>query len=113
MDQLQLPLLCRLDAPSVVPAKEVAKCRTYREAVRLCWSLRKVVNMTRRGLAERAGLYAPHVTCYLKDADCARDLPADKVPAFELACNNTAITQWLAMQAQLTVLEEMQAERRA
>lgn len=114
MEQLQLPgLLCRLDAPSVVPPAMVAKCHTYRDAVRLCWSLRKVRNMTRRMLAERAGLYAPHVTCYLADDDRKRSLPAEHIRSFELACDNTAITQWLAMHAQLTVLEEMQAARRA
>lgn len=111
MEQLQLRLLCRLDAPSVVPPDEVAKCRTYREAVKLCWNLRKVKNMTRAGLAERAGLYAPHVTCYLNENDRPRDLPAEKISAFEAACDNTAISQWLALQAQLTVLEEVQAHK--
>lgn len=111
MEQMQLKLLCRLDAPSVVPASEVVRCKTYRDAVRLCWDLRKVRNMTKQMLAERAGLYAPHVTCYLKDGKRARDLPGEKVKAFQLACDNTAISQWHAMGSQLTVLEELQAGR--
>ena len=111
--QLPLPLLCRLDAPSVVPAEVVAQCKPYREAVRLCWELRRVRNMTRARLAEEAGLYAPHVSCYLNDNERSRDLPGGAVRGFEWACGNTAISQWHAMNAQLTCLEEMQVRRAA
>ena len=109
MEQMPLRLLCRLDAPSVVPPDEVAKCDTYREAVKLCWRLRRVKNMTQRQLAEEAGLYAPHVSCYLHDTDRQRDLPGHAVRAFEWACGNTAISQWHSLQAKLTVMEEFQA----
>lgn len=111
MEQLPLRLLCRLDAPSVVPPEEVAKCKSYRDAVQLCWSLRRVRNMTQRRLAEEAGLYAPHVSCYLHDGERSRDLPGSAVRAFEWACGNTAISQWHSMQAKLTVVEELQAMR--
>lgn len=112
MEQLPLRLLCRLDAPSVVPAHLVAQCKTYREAVILCWNLRKVRNMTKRMLAERAGLYPPHVTQYLNaNGKHLRDLPGQHVKAVEAACDNTAISQWHAMGARLSVLEELQAER--
>ena len=113
MEQLQLPLLCRLDAPSVVPPSLIAKCKTYREAVKLCWELRRVRNMTKQRLAEEASLYAPHVTCYLRDGKRQRDLPAHAVRGFERACGNTAISQWIASGAQLTVIEEMQAMKAA
>jgi hypothetical protein len=111
MEQIPLRLLCRLDAPAVVPPAEIAKCKTYRDAVKLCWRLRRVRNMTQRQLAEEAGLYAPHVSCYLHDTDRSRDLPGSAVRAFEMACGNTAISQWHSLQAQLTVVEEMQAMR--
>ena len=111
MEQLSLRLLCRLDAPSVVPPDLIAGCNSYRDAVKLCWSLRRVRNMTRASLAEQAGLYAPHVTCYLHDGKRQRDLPARAILGFEYACGNTAITQWLSQGAKLTVLEEIQAER--
>lgn len=113
LEQLSLRLLCRIDAPSVVPPAAVASCKTYRDAVKLCWNLRRVRNMTQARLAEDAGLYAPHVTCYLHDGKRERDLPAWAIRAFELACGNTAITQWLTAGAKLTVLEEIQAERAA
>lgn len=114
MEQLPLRLLCRLDAPGVVPPSAISTIKTYREAVRFCWDQRRVRNMTRARLAEEAGLYAPHVTGYLNDkAKNLRNLPAEKVAAFELACGNTAVSQWIAAQSKLTVLEEMQAERMA
>ncbi len=113
MTQLHLPLLCRLDAPSVVSPADIARCKTYREAVKLCWELRRVRNMTRVRLAEEAGLYPAHVTNYLNDRDIARmrDLPGSKVRGFEWACGNTAISQWHALNAKLTCVEEMQAMR--
>lgn len=69
--------------------------------------------MTRARLAEEAGLYAPHVSCCLNDNDRSRDLPGSAVRGFEWACGNTAISQWHALNAQLTCLEEMQAARAA
>lgn len=111
MEQMALRLLCRLDAPSVVPPSAIATIPTYRDAVKFCWNYRRVRNMTRSRLAEEAELYAPHVTCYLKDGKHQRDLPGAAVKLFQLACGNTAISQWLAMQGQLTVLEELQAGR--
>lgn len=109
MEQLQLPgLLCRLDAPSVVDPALIAKCKTYRDAVKLCWEKRRVQNMTKKRLAEEAGLYASYMTCYLKDSKRQRDLPGSGIRGFEWVCGNTAISQWINLQAKLTVLEEMQ-----
>lgn len=111
MEQLELRLLCRLDAPSVVPPAVVAQGQSFRDAVKLCWSLRRVRNMTQARLAEEVGLYAPHVTRYLHDGKTQRDLPAWAIRGFECVCGNTAITQWLNQGAKLTILEEIQAER--
>lgn len=109
MEQMQLTgLMCRLDAPSVVDPALVSKCKTYRDAVKLCWELRRVRNMTRAQLASESGLYAPHVTTYLTDSKRQRDLPGWGIRGFEWVCGNTAISQWINQQARLTVLEEMQ-----
>jgi hypothetical protein len=109
MQQTEFRMLGRLDAPSVVHPHLVAMCKTYREAVQLCWQLRRVRNMTKKTLAEVADLYPPHVTCYLSDkAKTKRDLPGGAVKKFESACGNTAISQWHNMNAQLTCIEEMQ-----
>jgi hypothetical protein len=108
MEQMQLTgLLCRLDAPSVVSPKLIAECKTYRDAVKLCWHMRRVRNMTQAQLASEAGLYAPHVTTYLHDSKRQRDLPGWGIRGFEWVCGNTAISQWINVGAKLTVVEEM------
>ncbi len=113
--QRELPLLCRLDGPSVVPPAIVRSARTYRQAVRLCRALSPRRRITLRQLAEEAGLPPQHVSDYLHPDDrrTRRDLPGDAVAAFERALGNTAVSQWHALQAHLTVLEEVQAERAA
>lgn len=113
MEQLQLSLLGRLDAPSVVDPKLIAQCETYRDAVKLCWQLRRVRNMTKAQLAQHAKLYAPHVTTYLLDGKRQRDLPGWGVRGFEWTCGNTAITQWMNLGAKLAVVEEMSFLRAA
>lgn len=113
--QLQLPLMGRLDGPSVVPTAYLKHVGSFRQAVRLCWTLRRVHYMTQMQLAAEAGLYSKHVSDYLAEDDKPgrRSLPADRVASFEAACGNSAVTQWLAARSQLTVLEQMQADRAA
>lgn len=115
MSQLDLPLLGRLDGASTVPHQIVAEASTYRQAVRLAWQLRRVKGMTQQGLAAEAGLYASHVSDYLNrdDKPTRRSLPAESIAQFEATVGNTMVTQWLAAQAHLTVLEEIQATRAA
>lgn len=113
MDQREFPLLGRLDAPSAVPKQWIHHAKTYRDAVRLAWKLRRVEHMTRQQLSTEAGLYPQHVSDYLAEDDKPkrRDLPADKVAAFEGVVGNTLVSQWLAAQSRLTVLEELQATK--
>lgn len=115
MNQQQLPLLGRLDGPSVAPEQCVARAKTYREAVRLAWQLRRVHFMTRQQLASEAGLYPQHVTDYLHEDDHPkrRDLPAHHIHAFNVVVGNTLVSQWLAHLDGLTILEEMQATKAA
>jgi hypothetical protein len=113
MDQIEFPLMGRLDAPSVAPQQWVRAAKNYREAVRLSWRLRRVAYMTRQQLAAEADLYPQHVTDYLHEDDkpSRRDLPASAVSRFESVVGNTLISQWLAAQSKLTVLEELTATR--
>lgn len=115
MNQQQLPLLGRLDGPSVAPEQYVRGAKTYREAVRLAWQLRRVHFMTRQQLASEAGLYPQHVTDYLHPDDHPkrRDLPAQHINAFNAVVGNTLVSQWLAHLDGLTILEEMQATKAA
>jgi hypothetical protein len=108
MEQIKLPMLHRYDGPRFVDQELVRACRTYREAVKTCWHLRIRRNLTQRLLADETGLYASHVTDYISgDAKARRQLPAEKINAFEVSCGNRFITQWLSLQAQVTLLEPL------
>lgn len=111
--QLSLKLFGRIDAPCVVPTAYVKRCKTYREAVRMCFALRRVHNLTQRMLAYQADLRPQLVTDYLNadDLPSRRDLPANRIAAFESVCGNTLVTQWLSRQQALTCLEQMQADQ--
>jgi hypothetical protein len=113
LDQREFPLLGRLDAPSAVPNQWIRHAKSYRQAVRLAWQLRRVERMTMQQLATEAGLYPQHVSDYLSadDKPSRRDLPADKVAQFEGVVGNTLVSQWIAAQSRLTVLEELQATK--
>lgn len=111
MEQIPLRLLARIDGPSVVPPDTVAQIKTYREAVRMCFALRRVKGMGRKTVAELAGLHTPHISEYLSDDETRREMPAKYIAPFEEACGNTCISQWIAAGAKLTVLEEMQARK--
>ena len=113
MSQLPLNLLARIDAPSVVPHSQIAAIGDYREAVRLCWMHRRSAGMTRRTLAELTGMRACLIVDYLHassvgtDKADRRDMPAKYIKSFEAVCGNTFVSQWIACQSKLTVLEAM------
>ena len=111
--QLTLPMLTVYEGPRLVDMEIVDACRTYREAVKACWDLRTRRNLTFRQLAEEGELYASHVSDYVSKRDSKRSLPAQHINGFELACGNRFITQWLARQARLTILEQFIEQRRA
>lgn len=113
MSQLTLPMLTVYEGPRIVSQTAVAACKTYREAVQACWGLKTRSRMTKAQLAEECGCYPSHVTDYLSNKETTRNLPAERIPAFEVACGNRLITQWLASQAQLTILESFIQQRAA
>ena len=107
MSQLNLPMLSVYEGPELVPSEAVEAIPTYREAVRTCWLLKRRTRMTRAQLAEETGCYPSHITDYLSDNPERRELPAKHIAAFEISCGNRCITQWLAGQAHLTILETL------
>lgn len=113
MEQQEFPFLIRMNAPAVAHPFYVARCKTYREAVRLCWAMRRVKKMTQRQLAAEAGLRPQLISDYLHadDAPTRRELPGELIAAFENVTGNTLVSQWVANHSQLTVLEEMQAAK--
>jgi predicted transcriptional regulator len=115
MESRELPLIGRMDGPKAVPMETVARCKSYRDAVRMAWSLRRVQGMTKTMLAHFAELTPQHVSDYLAKDDNhgRRDLPADAISRFERVVGNTLVSQWVARQSNLTVWEEVQATRAA
>lgn len=114
MTQLTLPMLTVYEGPALVSIDAVAACNTYRDAVlRACWLTKRRTSMTKRVLAEETGCYPSHITDYLSDNPERRELPAKHIAAFEVSCGNRLISQWLARQANLTILEQFIQARAA
>ena len=113
--QREFPLLARMEGPAIVPAELMRTATTYRQAVRLCWALRRLRTLTFRQLAAECGLIYQHVGDYFNadDKPGRRDLPAEAVRHVEAILGNTAISQWHAAHARFTVLEVLQAQGRA
>lgn len=114
-EQLALPLIGGVIERQrlVVPPAVVMGIKSYRHACRLAWKLRVVRNLTRRTLAELTGAYTSHVSDYFSVHENRRELPARLIAPVELVLGNTVISQWVAQQSKLTVLEELQAGRQA
>ena len=113
--QREIPLLQRINGPDIVPPELLRTARSYRDACRVAWQLRRTKNLTFRQLAIEADLVFQHVGDYFcaDDQKHRRSLPGGAVAAVESVLGNSAISQWHAAQAGLTVLEELQAMRRA
>lgn len=113
-DNLALPLIGGVVQAQrlVVPPEVVMGIRSYRHACRLAWKLRVLRNLTRRTLAEVAGLYTSHVSDYFSINETRRELPAKHIAAVERVLGNTVISQYLAQQSRLTVMEELQLLRK-
>lgn len=97
----------------VLPPQAINSVKSFRHACRLAWKLRTRQGMTKRQLAEEASLYASHVNDYFSVSDNKRELPARHIAMVERILGNTAISQYQASQARLTVMEELQAMRAA
>ena len=115
--QREFPLLARIEGPHVVPPEVMRLAKTYRQAVRLCLHLAR---QRRPGLklsdvAAECALTRQHVTDYFHEDDkpSRRNLSPEDVQLVESFLGNTAISQWHARRAGLTVLEELQAGRAA
>lgn len=94
----------------VVPPAVVMGIKSWRHACRLAWKLRHS-RITQRTLAELVpGMYASHVSDYFSVHERRREMPAKLVGLTESVIGNTVMSQWLAQQSRLTVLEEMQVE---
>jgi hypothetical protein len=101
----------------VVPPEVVINLSSWRHACRLAWKLRNP-RITQATLAELVPeLYQSHVSEYFSAVAVSskgkrkRELPARVIGLVEAIIGNTVMSQWVAQQSKLTVLEEMQAAR--
>ena len=113
MDQQEFKLMGRIDAPSVAPEQWVRSAKTYRDIVRLAWTLRRTKGAKAVDMARHCNFYAQHISDWLADDDkpSRRSMPADCISDFEDFVGNTLVSQWMARRAKLTVLEEITATR--
>lgn len=102
----------------IVPHEVIAGIKSYRHACRLAWKLRRT-RLTQQQLGALSKvLYQSHITDYFsvhettKQGKPRRELPAKHIAEVEHWIGNTVISQYQAYCAELTVLEEVQAERR-
>lgn len=110
MDQIEMPLLQRVEGPAVVPPALVKRAKTYREAVRYCWALRRI-KWTPATLSAHFDFTRQHVGDWINPDDMPfrRSLPGDCLDRFEEGMGNTFISQWHAMRARLTVVQQLEA----
>lgn len=119
MEQLALNMLTWYSGPRLVDLELIAACKSYREAVAQCWTMRTRKSLTQRALVEEVNdklgpgvskLYPSHVSDYLnttptKTGKARRELPPDAIDAVEQSCGNRFISQWLAHRARLPVMD--------
>lgn len=114
MEQIAMPLMQRIAGPAIVPAHLLARAKTYRQAVRMCWALRRV-KWTPATLSAHYEFTRQHVGDWINpdDKPHRRSLPGECLERFEEAMGNSFVSQWHAMRALLTVAEEAIACRQA
>lgn len=102
-----------VDAPKFVATWYVDKCKSWREVCRMAWQMRRVRNMTYTMFAAYGGFTRQHVGDWFNpdDKPTRRSMPVDCVHTAESILGVRILSQWIAKQSRLTILEEMQAER--
>lgn len=97
-----------------LPKEVIAECKSFRDACYLAWQNRTRTNLTFSHLVvEIDGLHASHASEYFAEDPISpkgkqrRELPAKHVAAVQEELGNHAISQWLARDAMLTLMEEV------
>lgn len=117
--QREIRLLSSLTTAKWVPAEVVGAWETYRDAVSWCWDHQRhfvgIKEQARQTLfANAADMHAPHASrCLKADSKAPMELPDRCINAFESFTGWRGIRQWQAKSAQLTLMEQVIAERAA
>src|ERR1041385_2572877 len=116
--QREMPFGEALQQPKFAPQCVVDAFTCYRDAVIWAWE-----NRIRQGAGNQMdqamcaniiGLHTPHMSrCVNRDASAPMNLNPDYVEPFEAFCGWRAVTQYMASKAQMTLMEQVLAERRA
>ena len=113
MTQRQLDgMLGYVPRPELLPDGDIALCKTFRDALGLCIQ-RSRVRRAMRDLAAEAGIHPTQFSKILHGAKGQKwTLDPERINALEWACGNRALTQWLALQADLRVIPDSPEARR-
>jgi len=101
------------EEPKIVSVQYVEMCDTWRKACRMAWQMRRIRNMTYTMFAAYTGFTRQHVGDWFNkdDLQTRRSMPVECVSVSEYVFGNKLLSQWIAAQSKLTILEEMQVER--
>lgn len=115
--QREMPFFMARQPAKFVPAEIVNQFSTYREAVIWCWA-----NRPQSGLVDpkdqslfsfHSGMHPPHMSrCVNTLTKAPMDLPPDFINEFEAYTGWRGITQYIARQSRVTLMEEMIEQRR-
>lgn len=107
---LPLPLLGGMVQAQrlVVPPEVIMGLKSWRHACRLAWKLRSP-RITLRTFAEVMGCYVSHCSDYFSVHENRRELPARHAGPACLVLGNTVLAQYVAHQARVVLMEELQA----
>lgn len=95
-----------------LPKELIDECTTYREACVLAWKHRTFVGLTESYLAVVCDLYQQHVSDYFRPDERdekgrrRRELPAHRIGTVQAQLGNGAISQWLARDMGVRLVEE-------
>jgi hypothetical protein len=90
----------------------IEQCATYREACALAWKHRAFPGMTVTYLGAVCDLYQQHVSDYFHASERdpkgrrRRELPAHRISVVQAQLGNGAISQWLARDMGVRLVEE-------
>ena len=93
----------------VVPTQVVMGLKSWRHACRMAYKLARRQGITQAHLAQLTSLYKSHISDYFSVHENRRELPARCIAEVEAVFGNTVMSQWIAQQSALTIVEEMQA----
>jgi len=115
--QREMPFHTTLTPPKFATKRVIDSFGSYREAVIWCWE-----NRMNSGAGEKAdqamcanqiGLHTPHMSrCVNKASQAPMNLNPDHLTGFEAFCGWRAASQFIASQAQFTLLEQLIEERK-